>query len=683
MVKGTIKNLVRSYGFIEQDSGEDDVFFLQSWVEDVPFSGLREGLRLEYQTKMTEKGLQAVEETIRVIEGQEEEEVYRFLNPYNFIRLLNKKRMTNNVLGDVPPPPHDRYLGLSGRITCAIENISPLFVSDSHAIDGKSSKHREFRFFKVQDEKGKLIEAVPASSIRGSLRNIFEAVTNSCFVIFDGDRKLEYRKEPSYALDLEPGIISSLPKGDSLGEVNICEFAKVGAYYWGAKSKRNVLDNGNWKPGDPVWARITKGRSPRAWQLARKRSEIENPSQKKQIVQGFLKITGKNIPTKRNEYLFYSQQGTIKFDDPVVKEYNAILSDQIEDKRIDIFQNRKLSPGDLVWVEVNGNHAVRISHVRIPRVQFDKPLNYFIAEHLRTCREYSSLCPACRTFGWVYPKKDDETDPDPEKITAYAGRVHLSHAELTHNAGYHDEITLAILSSPKPTTPQFYLLDKNGNPNPKVDYNTKNALLRGRKLYRHHSKTNSEEYTRAPTNDPRRDDQNRTIKGALKPGAKFTFTIDYENLDPIELGALLFALQLEEGLHHRLGYAKPLGFGSVKLSIGSVTRFDWRKRLNSPDSKAGHETIEKEKWQSWIDNFLKEMHDQYRNEYDEILDDLRALLGEPPDLPIHYPRTDEVPDPEGKNFEWFVGNKKVGETLPLATDEEYGLPLIDRDGRIR
>ncbi len=40
-----------------------------------------------------------------------------------------------------------------------------------------------------------------------------------------------------------------------------------------------------------------------------------------------------------------------------------------------------------------------------------------------------------------------------------------------------------------------------------------------------------------------------------------------------------------------------------------------------------------------------------------VLADLSARLRGPPEFSIHYPRPGKQPDPEGKNYEWFVGNK--------------------------
>mgnify|MGYP001177937740 FL=1 len=66
----------------------------------------------------------------------------------------------------------------------------------------------------------------------------------------------------------------------------------------------------------------------------------------------------------------------------------------------------------------------------------------------------------------------------------------------------------------------------------------------------------------------------------LFPGSRFRFTIRFEHLTDAELGALLKAIELENIPQqpvkhcHRLGRAKPLGFGSVFLRIERVRLWD-------------------------------------------------------------------------------------------------------------
>jgi hypothetical protein len=55
----------------------------------------------------------------------------------------------------------------------------------------------------------------------------------------------------------------------------------------------------------------------------------------------------------------------------------------------------------------------------------------------------------------------------------------------------------------------------------------------------------------------------------LAPGSKFVSQVRVHNLQPHELGALLWALDFggAEGVFHALGGVKPLGYGRVKLQV--------------------------------------------------------------------------------------------------------------------
>ncbi len=54
----------------------------------------------------------------------------------------------------------------------------------------------------------------------------------------------------------------------------------------------------------------------------------------------------------------------------------------------------------------------------------------------------------------------------------------------------------------------------------------------------------------------------------------FTFTIRFDNLSEAELSALCAAITPSEHFEHRVGMGKPLGLGSVKLSIQSLKVVD-------------------------------------------------------------------------------------------------------------
>ena len=662
----------------------------------------------------------------------DDKQSYRFLNPYNFVRYLPepseasiRKSVNTRLLAHCEPPPHDRYLGLTGRITCTIEAVTPLFISDSHAItteDLNGKKHRCYRFFEYQGEP-----AIPASTLRGMIRSVYEAVTNSCFVVFDGKRRLEYREQPRYGNQVKgnPGIVRRLaqPSADDVpgvdGEIGLCQVAQVGAYYDDAR--RNVLGhkpNGEpWQSGDRVVARAIRRKKDWLVTVIAETRKALGPLQtdrlgrRESYVEGWLKITGRGEDTnKRSETLFldprippHSRNESVAFSYEVQQDYNFVLDSQIQLGNLPAKpQPEALRVEDLVWVDVvkqrGQRRARRIVRVQVPRVPYRQTIGQLLPSHLRHCGGYETLCPACRVFGWVHEKP-----PEGMERTAYAGRVRLTHATVVEGTAYQcdDEITLAILSSPKPTTTQFYLLDRKGQPNAMVTYDTKGAGLRGRKLYRHFGSWEEmtpdqrarfeQEYRQAANpGESGKSDQNRTVRNVLKPGAQFTFTLEFENLTPVELGALLWVLELEEGDkkgYHRLGFAKPLGFGSVKLEIEALKIMDPLSRYTSLSAEGGWYNGLPQKAE-WIKKFRGVMAVLYAQSFNDLpnVRDVMAVLGEPPVLPIHYPRPphppDHKPDPKGKNFEWFVGNKRGPKlALKLAEEDTEGLPLIDKRGR--
>lgn len=775
MAKGTVIRIARSgeFGFIQPDGGGEDVYFRVNWVRDAPPSGVTVELRLEYETKTTPRGLQT--QWVRAVSGRSpsravlEKGGYRFLNPYNFVRPLNVLHPDREpLLGNCPPQPHDRYVGLTGKLTCKVTVQTPVFISDAHALEietvrerGRSKEHPVYRFFQYEEQP-----ALPASSLRGMVRSVFEAATNSCFPVFTGHRRLSYHLPPSEALKLVPARVVCVKGKWSLDILNGTSSVVVGQKPNGPQyaawvmqyspmrpsrtrtrsprapySNRKPVSLAGWGHRDKCQALIEEVQHPirnfRFWNVLRVAHPSAAPLKARgphqRVVTGYLCITNQNIENKHDERLFFCGTGSpVRIPLPLLvrERYKQLIQDYQERHIAAVTKRRSqhdkdpsvplpdqpdgrdpgfsrfildsqeidLKPGTLVYAMLESKGRIGrlafIVPVSVPRVGYDQRVGERLdpgvlpqESTLHKCRRYDDLCPACRVFGWVYGTGDPAEPelPTGERI-AYAGRVRLTHGRKLQITGSFDE-TLAILSSPKPTTTRFYLQPRDSSPRDglddrQVDYSQRaDQRLRGRKMYRHQGKRLSRQEFSSP--NQRRTDQNRSVKGIVEPQSTFEFELQFENLAKVELGALLWSLELN-GWHHRLGLGKPLGFGSVTIEVTEMQHLDPTMRYE--EFEAGWEDQLEQK-EEYIRAFQKAMAERYGGDFYELdnIRDLKALLAKLPELPVHYPRSTSRPQPEGKNFEWFMGNKRkptLRLALRLATDDSEGLPLIDKRGEV-
>jgi CRISPR-associated protein (TIGR03986 family) len=196
-------------------------------------------------------------------------------------------------------------------------------------------------------------------------------------------------------------------------------------------------------------------------------------------------------------------------------------------------------------------------------------------------------------FGFVRDKrdfKDSQSLPDQgEKARAYASRIHMSDAELA-GAYTPDKLWLMqreiaalpphILSTPKPTSFQHYLIQEEaGKPElSHYDSPTKDAegrmkghrtFIRGAKRYWPQGDKSMEDLWAQTSQDDLQISTQHTLIKPVCSGVSFTFRVYFENLSDEELGALCWALHPlgDEGKDycHQLGMGKPLGMGAVNL----------------------------------------------------------------------------------------------------------------------
>lgn len=643
----------------------------------------------------------------------------RFLNPYNFVRPLPAPRVptleeiqaetdakkTQDLVDQVllwrcPPPPHDRYTGLSGHIICTMTAKTPVFVSDSEIVSEQSG-HKTYRFFNVNGD-----DMIPASSLRGSIRSVFEAATNSTFSVFSGDESYYYRADTSFALGLRPGIISA-----KNGKMFVHEL----------KSAKIPLDNFDQivpeecRHGEKCFATLDKvmielpnGKKIPSFFV--KRISKNNPRNNAKA--GFVYATGRNIETKKNDRFFYGNlddSTPLRVTDEVQKAYHSLIEDyqkrsesikksaqsqaQLDVSPFITDKTWKLEDGRLVYIQFASKdskdviglfpvliprHPYRVTPLAVLRIGFPDfvpPTNI------------NKLCLASRVFGWVSQDADKQ---DLTQEVAYRGRVCFSNATVTHAIKNDEPLTLSILGAPHPTSLEFYLDDIQyirARRDGQHGYNEPNAKIRGRKIYRHHKSFNRNEAT---VGEDQKSEQNRTIQGIYEPDSNWTFTIEFENLQPVELGALLWTLELSEynrQAYHRIGYGKPLGFGSVQIEVTGMDFYDAKTRYkenklveltDDEKKKQQQENVRRYK-PKLVNHFQAAISRLYGNSPFDQLDnivDLLALLSERNgDFLIHYPRLDpnrQAADNEG--FRWFMSNRDGQQDRLKAAHEDSGLP---------
>lgn len=324
----------------------------------------------------------------------------------------------------------------------------------------------------------------------------------------------------------------------------------------------------------------------------------------------FVKDNYEYIISKRCERVFYSENSNKSLPIPkkVQDDYKRILSEyrenseQIDKNFCTIFHSDAIREGDLVYFRKNEKNEVdAIIPVNISRTVAKNQLGKKIPENLRPCvhnwledwnpepefdkRLFSihpdGLCPACRLFG----------------TTHYKGRVRFGFANLVNKPNWlvggegvsGGCVTLPLLERPRPTW--SIPSDEFGVP--------------GRKFYVHHNgwREIKENQDKIPKTE-----NNRTVE-PLDAGNEFAFDVFFENLKPWELGILLYSLELEPGMGHKLGMGKPLGFGSVKIDVDRLITLNIAEHglnWNSEENQTGY----------YIYEGFKKLIEWFRNDKD-------------------------------------------------------------------
>ncbi len=458
--------------------------------------------------------------------------------PYNFIPLNEQVVEAEEI------PEFDRYHEgrFTGWIDLEIETQTPLYIRDTLTQEEWKSREERSDGDKRQDNPDFFSPAgrlrIPGSSLRGMIRTLVEMTSYSKFKLFN-DKHLYFRglADMSNLRKEYQEKMTSFDKQKRRPVYNISAgvLRKIGLDYF-------IF------PSD--WKQIFKDEA--------KRKVKETGKEYKEfcfykLKEGYLIVSG-NMPNKKRDWIIlFPNQTTPKIQIPKedIENYknDATRADQVNDS-LDLIECAK--KGDVpcfyvMWKDLYGKDRVSFGHTGMFRLAYEKTIGEHIPDCLKTdCGKGYDLSEAI--FGNEY---------------RFSSRVFFEDAFLLphQQSVLMKEGTPKILSTPKPTTFQHYLVQTQDN-NRQLNHYNSNSAIRGYKLYWHKSgnhweETDSKKMEKSP--------KQYTKIAPVRKNVKFTGRIRFENLSNVELGALLFCLDLPDGCCHKLGMGKPLGLGSIHI----------------------------------------------------------------------------------------------------------------------
>lgn len=608
-----------------------------------------------------------------------------FHNPYHFIPTPVPDLSTWTERSAFPGVAgHERYLGqveykpvYSGRILCRLTAETPFFVGARREREASETLPARVDGF---DLDGK--PALPASSLRGMIAALVEAATGSSLRVLD-DHVLSYRK---------PAEARSLSR---LGRiVRVEENGKRYLRLQPLRYEKHVMD-------DATRAQlIAQGGELREMHAAsramprNRRNEIYIPPGAEE---------GKPLPIHQfakdrlhalaDERTAYSMRKNSQAPDEVLLPYaplgTARNSNPAEDER-----NLRIKPGDLVWFETSpdGKVVTELSYSAIwrGRAEYDEEENgkkvlkpatvhRFFAKLSEELLPFNAkrqfVSPAEAMFGFTSGDRKGKAD-DATDWLAYRGRVFPGFGLPVKNAVRLPEVTLKILDSPKPPSPNLYFRT-GAQPIRKSELNPKDHPPQGRKHYLHHHVEGSAQPWKTAKSPGQRGEsfkQHVAIR-PVKAGAEFLFHLDFENLSEWELSALCFALRPGDHFRHKLGMGKPLGLGTVCIDPEGLFLIDRPRRYLEGGERYHHVWLaladKRDDWKTWYPDEAKLQETPGAPKWNDLRDSFRAgmnpdvlraldFLGDPAYVtaPVHYPLESGAPDPEGEHFKWFMNNER-------------------------
>ncbi|MEY3866258.1 MAG: hypothetical protein RLZZ338_149 [Cyanobacteriota bacterium] len=579
--------------------------------------------------------------------------------PYNFVELPEKV-----VEAELPLPEGDRYHlnRHTGRIECTLTTESPLYTRCGWTPED-FAKYSEPPKNMTQEEKDKWekerkevlaeffayskngLPVIGGSSIRGMLRTLVEIVSFSKIDRVSGHQRLFFRavgSNPSkeswgqeYKQYVKPEIVKAgyLKKDNQGWYIQPATTEKDKTFAWVRETSLSLPDFQQFNDNNyyPQYIPVSyeradidqndKAKPKRLFAHNVGLVEIHPTKKGVLVTSGNMKQKKDESSPRRNHCVVFAEDKNadrLQIDDTAIAHYRNALTDCQKD-----------SPFDKDWGVLEEDRPVFYYHdgksetvgffgqspnFRIPYSPEGNGHATTVIDFIpKNLRELDSIDLADAIFGWVKQESEDEKLPEGFDKQR-AGRVFVTDALYQNNQNgiwYSEKpVTPQILSEPKPSYFPHYLVQPDADKSELKHYASQpveETVIRGHKLYWHKG-SNPDFKQKKVIGSPKKvsDTQTTQIK-PINKGVSFKFYIQFENLSDVELGALLWVLDIAQNDNYRLslGMGKPLGLGAVKIEPSLYLSSRQKRYQNLFDSNDGWEKGETESNKD-ISNYVSE-----------------------------------------------------------------------------
>lgn len=636
----------------------------------------------------------------------------RFINPYTFVPIEKKK------------PDRDKKTNgdMNGYIECSLEIKSPTFIPNTSKKFGDEHSEQVFYSYTNLENEDHLTDdlrkpeppVIPGSEIRGMLRNVYEQLTNSCFVHID-EKNLPYKRTNEVKIPaimvydnalkkwkIYPSNLLSqsgkLDKGNLkfeedyfkgfLGKIKDepyfiaqqeGQFYEKESYENFFKKALEVMETGYCLTCNPqkIGGKFTSvkcnmDKNGEYYLHITPLMHGTNPHNKKEKTSNHVILyTTKNLKRrigyelngdaiKRFQYIIgVDEEGNR--DDNIVGSYvNSTINRNKE--YVSIYKNyreRYLKHEPLfVYVDKDSiinqfkNTTVYLAPACMSKEFFGNTIGKILEQNNehQPCSDKNSLCLACRLFGMI-----GETGGS-------KGKLRFSDTYSVKDKSYLVGVTLPILATPRISSTEFYLESPDGFKN-----NGYNKIWNydyyidqnGRHSY------NPRLAGRKVYWNGKFDENLKSEKGNMNTtvtplnGGKFEFKIFFDRLTKEELDNLIFCIKPCDNALHKIGHGKPIGMGQIKLEINDVKL----KSYKITDEEIGYSLCDYTEFQA--NDFTSDAAENIRAYMSEMSKNERGMV--------------KYPSLNGNVFKWFVKNRgsvnkpKIYQSLPPIKSEDKSL----------